>query len=208
MYANKLTSFADTTATTATDKSWTTVQKKYVAPSKRNSSPYGNNNNNNNNNKLTDKKELKKKTHLDINNTAAFPTLGNNTTTKSTVLSFSAAAAAAATSQIKEVKPDAADNAVKEEILPGWVNIRKNNNQIQYKYGEVVYDFKKEERENTQLSNVLFKYRIEREQYERDIDVERLGDLSEFYNLPTLMESYNSDDLLCNNEENNSDNER
>ena len=207
MYANKLTSFADTTATTATDKSWTTVQKKYVAPSKRNSSPYGNNNNNNNNNKLTDKKELKKKTHLDINNTAAFPTLGNNTTTKSTVLSFSAAAAAA-TSQIKEVKPDAADNAVKEEILPGWVNIRKNNNQIQYKYGEVVYDFKKEERENTQLSNVLFKYRIEREQYERDIDVERLGDLSEFYNLPTLMESYNSDDLLCNNEENNSDNER
>ena len=200
MYANKLTSFADTTATaTATDKSWTTVQKKYVAPSKRNSSPYGNNNNNN---KSTDKRELKKKTHLDINNTAAFPTLGNNTTTKSSVLSFSAAAA---TSQKKEVKPDTAEN--KEELLPGWAYIRKNNKQIQYKYGEVVYDLKKEERENRQLSNVLFKYRIEREQYERDMDVVRLGDLSEFYNLPTLTELYNSDDLLCNNEDNNSDNE-
>jgi len=202
MYANKLTSFAATAA--ATDKTWTTVQKKYVAPSKRNSSPYGNNNNNNNNNKSTDKKELKKRTQLDINNTAAFPTLGNNKTTKSTVMSFSAAAA---TSQTKEVKLNDA-SADKEEILPGWVYIRKNNKKIQYKYGEVVYDVKKEEREGRQLSNVLFKYRIEREQYERDMDVVRLGDLSEFYNLPTLTELYNSDDLLCNNEDNNSDNER
>lgn len=66
-----------------------------------------------------------------------------------------------------------------------------------------------EKQNNQRLGNILFKHRIEREQYHRDMDVERLGDLSEFYGQPTLVEMYENDSRLQLNDDelNSSDNE-
>ena len=78
-------------------------------------------------------------------------------------------------------------------MKPGWVYIRKNNGAIQYKYGEPILWENRNHLEDIKLGNILFKYRIAREQYERDMDVERLGDLSEYYRQPTLDEIYEND---------------
>jgi len=88
-----------------------------------------------------------------------------------------------------------------QNILPGWVYIQKKNGKIEYKFGEPVISdnqIKLEYQEDRRLGSILFKYRIEREQYERDMDIERLGDLSEFYGEPTLIEIYANDSDLNN----------
>ena len=141
--------------------------------------------------KSTKKKEPKKEFSLaDVD---AFPSLGvnkwnsslpNSIIRKNTV-NFSAAAA---TKKIEElIEP-------KIEVLPGWVHIRKQAGKIQYKYGvPLPYDYKAEERRDMALGNQLFKFLLERSQYERDMDVLRLGDLSEFYNKPSLAEIFEKD---------------
>jgi len=82
---------------------------------------------------------------------------------------------------------------VKDILTPGWCYIRHNKNNIQYKYGPQIVKENNKEKENMKLGRILFNYRIAREQYERDMDVERLGDLSEFYGEPTLEEIYEND---------------
>ena len=83
----------------------------------------------------------------------------------------------------------------KADVEPGWVHLRKSNNgKIEYKYGAPKpFDYKTLDKEAIVLGNILFKYRLEREQYERDMDILRLGDLSEFYGEPTLAEQYEND---------------
>jgi len=203
------------------------TKKSYLPPSLRN-----------NNNSLrqpnqqhtsvaqsTKKTELKKEFSL----ADAFPTLGetmttanskksngnsnanSNTSTKSNnteQISFSSVAS----TKVVEKK----DTTTKEEtkLLPGWVYIRKNinNKTIEYNYVESKISQQELElayQEHLQLGRILFKYRIAREQYQRDMDVERLGDLSEFYGEPTLIEMYENDSNLHFNEDdlNSSDND-
>ena len=87
----------------------------------------------------------------------------------------------------------------------------KKNGKIEYIFGEPVISdnqIKLEYQEDQRLGSILFKYRIAREQYHRDMDIERLGDLSEFYGEPTLIEMYANDSNLKNYyDENHSDND-
>ena len=142
--------------------------------------------------KPTKKKEPKKEFSLD---TDAFPSLVSKKCKSSSLLNpnsndnntinFSAAAA----KKIEEKKE--AKNA---EVLPGWVMIRRQAGNFQYKYGAPIpYDYNAEERREMALGNQLFKYLLERAQYERDMDVLRLGDLSEFYDKPSLAEIFEND---------------
>lgn len=133
---------------------------------------------------IAKKKEPQKVFSLE-SNAAAFPSLGETLKNrKGTVMSFSSAAA----KKIEEPQ------IVKVTIEPGWVHIRKQNGQIQYRYGEPLPRARiEEEREDIRLGNVLFKYRMSAEQYERDMDVIRLGDLSEYYGEPTLLELHEND---------------
>jgi hypothetical protein len=125
----------------------------------------------------TKKKELKKEFS---NDAELFPSL-NETLKNSnkTLLSFSAAAG----------KKVAEPKIVKADVAPGWVHIRKHNGQIEYKYGAPIPpDYNALNRREMILGNLLFDYRMSKEQYQRDMDVLRLGDLSKYYDAPTLAE--------------------
>jgi hypothetical protein len=130
---------------------------------------------------LTKKTALKKEFSIDTNS-ADFPsiieTIQKND--KHQQYSFSSAAA----------KKIAIPEAIKAEVDPGWVHIRKSNQIIQYKYGAPVIKPDDTCRLDTILGNCLFKYRLEKAQYERDMDVARLGDLSEYYGEPPLADIY------------------
>ena len=141
--------------------------------------------------KSTKKKEPKKE--FSLADSDAFPALGvnkwnsslPNSITITNTVNFSAAAATKKTEEVKEPKI---------EVLPGWVHIRKQAGKIQYKYGAPLpYDYNAEERRNAALGNQLFKILLGRAQYDRDMDVMRLGDLSEFYNNPSLAEIFEND---------------
>ena len=143
-----------------------------------------------------EKKELKKE--FSANDSALFPTLGETIkkTSQACPISFSSAAAK---------KIEAPPPPIKSEVAPGWVHIRKHNGLIQYKYGPEISKKDYTEEEDKFLSNVLLKYRLERQQYENDMDVERLGDLSEYYGEPTLVEiqeEYERMDILNKEEMN------
>ena len=129
----------------------------------------------------TKKKELKKEFAIDQN---AFPSLAatiKKTTTSGTPISFSSATA----------KKMEAPKVVKIDILPGWVHIRRNAGIIQYKYGKEVT--KPADESDEVISRIILKNRIAREQYDRDRDIDRLGDLSEFYGQLTLDEIFEKD---------------
>ena len=134
---------------------------------------------------IAKKKEPQKQFSLN-NNLALFPSLGETLQNRTPLsMSFSSAAA----KQIEQPK-------IKVEVAPGWVHIRKHNGQIQYKYGvplEQSYANREWDREEIRISNLLFKYRMAAEQYDRDMDVLRLGDLSDYYNQPTLAELFEED---------------
>ena len=133
------------------------------------------------------KKTALKKEFAEAFNANAFPSLGdtfkNTQKSRGTPISFSSAAAK------KIVQP----KIVQAEVPAGWVYIRKHNGIIQYKYGAPVIKQNNEEREDAILSAILFKYRLAREQYDREREIEQLGDLSEFYGEPTLAEIYEND---------------
>ena len=121
------------------------------------------------------------KTEFSLTNPASFPSLNevlNQSKPTNKPMSFSSAAA-----KKKELPLVKA-----AEVLPGWVHIRKQNGVIQYKYGAPVPKKNYDEQEEMILGNRLFKYRMAVQQYERDMDVLRLGDLSEYYGEPTLAE--------------------
>jgi len=148
--------------------------------------------------------------------TSTSTTTTSTTTTSTSTNKFSNIASKKNTTIIAAANDPSKKENDTSALLPGWVYIRKNkqNHQIEYKYVEPPTHYISEklqqiEKENQQLGNVLFKYRIERQQYLRDIDIERLGDLSEFYGLPTLDEMYENDPELLMNDDilNYSDNE-
>ena len=141
----------------------------------------------------TEKKELKKE--FSTNDHTLFPSLGETLKkNNNNPLSFSSAAS-------KKIE---APQVKKADVEPGWVHLRKNENgQVEYKYGTPKpIDYKTLNKEAVTLGNILFKYRVEREQYERDMDILRLGDLSEFYGEPTLAEQYENDSAALYEEKN------
>ena len=199
------------------------TKKSYLPPSLRN-----------NNNSLrqpnqqhtsvaqsTKKTELKKEFSL----ADAFPTLGETMTTANSKKSNANSKTSTKSNNTEQISfssvastkvVEKKDTTAKEEtkLLPGWVYIRKNinNKTIEYNYVESKISQQELElayQEHLQLGRILFKYRIAREQYQRDMDVERLGDLSEFYGEPTLIEMYDNDSNLHFNEDdlNSSDND-
>jgi hypothetical protein len=117
----------------------------------------------------------------------AFPSLGETikkSTIRGTPISFSTAAS-------KKVE---LPKEVKVEVLPGWVHIsRQEKGGIQYKYGNPVMKEDQEEMENLRISRIILKNRIAREQYDRDRDIECLGDLSEFYGQLALNDVYENE---------------
>ena len=131
----------------------------------------------------TKKKELKKEFAMEQ---TAFPSLGDTIkqpVNRGTPISFSSAAA----KKVEIPKP------VETDVLPGWVLIRQHGGKIQYKYGKPILQNDDEDRAEQILSRIILKNRIAREHYDRTIDIERLGDLSEFYGQPTLTEIYEND---------------
>jgi hypothetical protein len=131
----------------------------------------------------TEKKALKKEFSIEQ---AAFPSLGDTikkSATRGTPISFSSAAA-------KKVETP---TEKKVEVLPGWVHIRHCQGKIQYKYGDPIIRDAEEERADQIRSRIILKNRIAREEYDRARNIERLGDLSEFYEEPTLAEIYEND---------------
>jgi hypothetical protein len=157
-----------------------------------------NNNNNNNStyvppnkrqlaNNLTaspraEKKEPKKE--LQLNNPALFPTLSgsslSSTQQQKPFISFSSAVAKRIEADKEEVK--------KSDVDPGWVHIRKHKGTIQFKNGPPMPFIDYTEQEDKFICDKLYKYRLARQQYDQDMDVMRLGDLSDYYGEPTLVE--------------------
>ena len=142
----------------------------------------------------TKKTALKKEFALEP---GAFPSLGETIKTplnRGTPISFSSAAA-------KKIAPPPVE---KIDVLPGWVHIRRHAGEIQYKYGKMKYpSVADEERAAEITSRIILKNRIAREDYDRNVNIERLGDLSEFYGQPTLAEMYETD-VYSVNEDNDS----
>jgi hypothetical protein len=136
----------------------------------------------------TEKKSLKKEFSLQPE---AFPTLHINTTSsKQPALSF---AQAAQTGPVK--KPVTTTT----EFLPGWLYIRQKQGKIEYKSGPSVPErypcLEQEEEADNRLGRLLVKYRLAKEEYERNNDILRLGDLSEFYNTKTLTEQFEEEEV-------------
>jgi hypothetical protein len=137
---------------------------------------------------------------------SAFPSLGDTVKKQSnrgTPISFSSAAAGA--NKLVEIPKE-----VKDEVLPGWVHIRREPkgmmmSGIQYKYGKPIIRENTEEKEDMIRSRIILKNRIDREQYDRNKDIECLGDLSEFYGQPTLVDIYENDLETIYSEDDNSD---
>lgn len=141
----------------------------------------------------TKKTALKKEFSMDQQ---AFPSLGETiktSTTRGTPISFSSAAA-------KKIE---APKVVQAEVLPGWIHIRKHHGKIEYKYGKPNCREAEEERAEQIMSRIIVKNRIAREEYDRMRDIERLGDLSEFYGQPTLAELYEKEDADAMNPDGN-----
>jgi len=177
---------------------------KYVPPTTSSSSNSRRNNythSNNNSKKIsvpssTEKTALKKEFSL-AEHLNAFPLLTtNHKTNNRTLLSFAQSLKTA-----KDTK-DASDPLVMD-VLPGWVNIKYDDKgAIQYKYGKTSnrYPVSDPAVDNEVLGNVLLNYRLAREQYERDNDVSRLGDLSEYYGARSLNELFAEEEILMQRE--------
>ena len=98
-------------------------------------------------------------------------------------------------------------NATKTEIIkpqkiisdvpPGWIHIRKHNGSIQFKYGPPSdrNPFPCEI-SDVRFGEMLVKHRLAKEQYDRDQDLDRLGDLSEYYGEKTAQELFEEGERL------------
>jgi hypothetical protein len=81
-------------------------------------------------------------------------------------------------------------------LLPGWIYIEKVLGKIQYKYGRTSSRYNcSSDNFDYKLGKVMFKNRLAREQNEINKDIERLGDLSEFYGNKPLAELYEEEYL-------------
>lgn len=81
------------------------------------------------------------------------------------------------------------------EVKPGWVHIRKHNREFQFKYGPPS-DRNPHPCEISEVryGELLVKHRLAKEQYDRERDLERLGDLSEYYGEPTIHELFDKEE--------------
>ena len=148
-----------------------------------------------------EKKELKKE--LQLNNSASFPTLSGSSLSpqqKNPAISFSSAVA-------KRIE---AEEVKKSDVDPGWVHIRKHKGIIQFKNGPLVPFIDYTEQEDKFICDKLYKYRLARQQYDQDMDVARLGDLSDYYGEPTLVEiqeAYEEEEKYWASKNNNGNND-
>ena len=168
-------------APTTTMQKSTPTQKSassYIPPSLRATKPAP----------YTSAKKKEPKKEFAVDNTA-FPTLGDTIKKSGTPMSFSSAAA-------KKVE---APKIVQVDVLPGWVHIRRNAGKIEYKYGKPILRNDEEDRAEAIRSRIILKNRIAREEYDRERDIELLGDLSQFYGQPTLAELYEIE-YICQEE--------
>jgi hypothetical protein len=112
---------------------------------------------------------------------AAFPCLVSPPKTGPSLLSFA--------NMVKTNIP--ACVPVLSDVSPGWVHIRKQGGHIQYKSGKPSNRYPlSDENFILKFDRWVWKSRLAKDQYERDSDVIRLGDLSEYYGAPTLLEMY------------------
>ena len=82
-----------------------------------------------------------------------------------------------------------------DKVRPGWVLIRKHDGKIQYKYGKERINWYLEKsfiRETFKHDRLILKYKIAREQWDRTRENDHLGDLSPYYNEPTIKEKLDS----------------
>ena len=131
---------------------------------------------NNNNNTLSINKE-------------SFPTL--NEVVKSSTKNVKSFASVA-----KKVEAKEEVKLVISDVKPGWVHIRKHKGQIQFKSNPTYRNTYTEEDviyEEKRLSNYLFIRRVTLQQEARDIENERLGDLSPYWNTKTILEMHEDD---------------
>jgi len=174
---------------------------KYIPPVQRNKNP------NNNNNKpmqqtLNTRLNKKEKTFNLTNEVIkeSFPTIGNSLgvnnkerTSATTTTNFSSAIKNSKSDNNKESKTSYQEND--NDILPGWVYIRRHNGNIEYKYGkERLNDYLEKAfiRETLKHDRLILKYMIAREQWDRDREIDHLGSLSPYYNEPTIKEKLDS----------------
>ena len=157
---------------------------KYIPPSKTN---------------LTKKKEPKKEFSLKEHD-AAFPALTTSNNNLKPLLSFANA------TKNKEVSNGPTD-VIKSDVIPGWVHIRTNNGKIEYKYGRSTDRYRcSDDNFENRLSSIMCNNRLAKEQYERNNDIYRLGDLSEFYGEKTIYELFEEEEFLLYNNNSDSDN--
>jgi hypothetical protein len=140
--------------------------------------------------RLTKKTEPKKT--FSINNNNEFPVLSKTNNNDKTKMCFANATKRENKAKVIDV-PD---------VLPGWVHIRSKNCKVEYKYGKISNRYFDHNADNDRIQSLLmFKYRVERDQYEIDNDIARLGDLSEYYGQQRLSELYEEEERLINSEE-------
>jgi len=166
-------------STNKTSKNYYAPSKNYYAPSKNYYAPSALN--------LTKKKEPKKEFSL-TGNSNAFPTLNQvaKNNNARTLLSF----ANATKTELQQPT-----ESVVNDVMPGWVNIRRNNGKIEYKYSKPSNRYPSlADNDEHVLSNIILKYRLAKEQYVRDNDIARLGDLSEYYGEKTIYEMFEEEE--------------
>jgi hypothetical protein len=128
----------------------------------------------------------KKVPEFSLTDTAIFPTLEatvNNKTVKSTIMSFAAAA--------KYEEPKKEEKI--SEYKPGWVYIRKNKGEIEYKYipqdDKTMMEQLKDQLKHEDAHDLrCLKSFIARLQWDQDRENSRLGDLSTFHNAISIKE--------------------
>ena len=159
---------------------------KYVPPSKTT---------------LTKKKEPKKEFSLKEHE-SAFPALTTSNRNLKPLLSFANA------TKNKEVNiNEVAADLIKSDVIPGWVYIRTNNGKIEYKYGKSTDRYScSDDNFEHRLSSIMCNNRLAKEQYERNNDIYRLGDLSEYYGEKTVYELFEEEEFLLYKNNSDSDN--
>ena len=158
----------------------------------------------------TEKKSLRKATSKEkefslLDQSEAFPSLSSAYKDNS---NNSKSFANATKTEIKK------ETKLISDVKPGWVHIRKHNREFQFKYGPPsdrnpfpceISDIR--------FGEMLVKCRLAKEQWDRDRDVDGLGDLSEYYGEKTIQELFEEREHLLkksfdsNSSNNNSDNE-
>jgi hypothetical protein len=139
--------------------------------------------------KTTEKTALKKEFSLEAQTQAeAFPTLSSVRKPHAPLLSFA---------QVAQTAPLTRAVSTTTALLPGWVYIRRQAGKIEYKSSDQTRypSLESVEEADARLGRLLVKYRLAKAQYERDNDVLRLGDFSEYYNTPTLQEQFDAEDI-------------